>query len=68
MKGGEWVVLGALLIGLALWLTSSNKRAAATLAPTPIQTISNAETWEWVDWQGNPRKVTVNREVHSTHG
>ena len=24
--------------------------------------FSNAEIWEWTDWRGNERKITVHRE------
>ena len=31
-------------------------------APTPPAAV-NCETWEWVDWKGRPRQITIHREV-----
>jgi len=25
----------------------------------------NEETWEWMDWKGRPRKITVHRRVQN---
>ena len=33
---------------------------------SPVQQTSNAETWEWVDWQGNTRRAVVHRDVRSS--
>lgn len=33
--------------------------------PTPQVQAENAENWEWVDYKGNKRTLTVHREVKS---
>jgi hypothetical protein len=51
------VVVG-IIIGVALWLLLSNRQQ-----PTEV---SNAETWNWTDWQGKQRSITVRRDVHAS--
>lgn len=36
-----------------------------TQPPTPQTRAENAENWEWVDYKGNRRTLTVHREVKS---
>lgn len=44
---------GLVIIGLLLWL----------LFKQQPQQASNEETWEWVDWQGKQRSITVHRNA-----
>ena len=57
MKDGEG--LGLVLVALVLLFLLSRRQTGETGS-----TITNAETWEWTDWQGNTRQVKVHREVH----
>lgn len=34
------------------------------IAYSTPQIVTNEETWEWVDYKGNERKITVHREVN----
>jgi len=36
--------------------------ATATMSAKPV-IQSNVETWEWIDWRGRKRSITVRREV-----
>lgn len=55
----------ALLIAIGVSVVVlSNKRKVVPQQASPVQQgASNAETWEWNDWQGNARKITVHRDV-----
>lgn len=58
----ESVLLGVALGGLAsLVAFLCYKRMTQTLQLKQVQ--ENEETWEWVDWQGRERKITVHRQV-----
>lgn len=50
-----WALLALALAGLLLlsWRQGQQLR------------VTNAETWEWVDWQGKTRKAIVHRDVQS---
>jgi hypothetical protein len=67
-KGVDWAVVLLAIAGgfvggvLAFkFLFSQPTQAVYEASPKLIQ--SNAETWEWVDWRGRPRSITVHREV-----
>lgn len=49
-KGWGWLLLAGLVLLFFL------RRPNAT-------SVSNEETWEWVDWLGNRRSITVHRDV-----
>lgn len=56
-----WILVPiAVLGGIALGIVLMRQPVTSTLA-TPV--ISNAETWEWVDYQNRPRKIVVHREI-----
>ena len=70
-----WAVVG--LIGTALflgWLVGKSQSPQAPAAAYRLQRLepessntpllSNEETWEWTDWKGRERKLTVHRTVH----
>lgn len=37
--------------------------AIIVLVLLSLKGAQNEETWEWVDWQGNKRSLTVHRHV-----
>ena len=53
-----------LLLGLGVLLFMLLRRQPAALQQG--QRVQNAETWEWVDAEGNKRSMTVHRDVQST--
>ena len=58
-EGGSGVALLVVGLGvLALFLFMRAKERK----PPPAQS-TNEETWEWTDWQGRQRNVTVHRQV-----
>lgn len=54
MKDHELLTAGVIV--LVLWLLFNSKGKT---------TVSNAETWQWTDWQGKQREITVHRDVRS---
>jgi len=68
MDDDGWLILilGALgLLALASYLM--NKPSVTQTVPAPAKTlqpvISNEEVWQWQDWQGKSRSITINRTV-----
>lgn len=70
------LIAGAVIGGLAVYMLFFKSQSYAVNNPgalvyrpvqekakvySPIQ--KNKETWEWTDWRGRPRKITVQREV-----
>lgn len=63
---------GKLLAGIALLLLgiiivvprlrTGLPSAVPTSEPNKPAAV-NCETWEWTDWKGRPRRITVHREV-----
>jgi len=46
-------------IAVLLWLVLKNQQP---------QQVSNEETWEWIDWQGLQRSITVHRNMRQQNG
>jgi len=67
MDDDGWLVLilGALgLLALASFIAGKPPAASAPTKTTVLQPIiSNEETWNWIDWQGRNRSVTIHRTV-----
>ena len=67
MASDSWMwVLGGLIAGAVLVLlfvkpATQALPQALTQAPAIAE---NNETWEWIDYKGNPRSITVRRKVH----
>ena len=78
MDSGDAFLLlaGAIVGGLAVYMLFFRSQAYALNPPravvyrpfqgkaeaySPVQ--KNEENWEWTDWRGRPRKITVHREV-----
>lgn len=61
------MILGGLgLLALASWVLGRQPSAAVgqPIAPRSLQpVISNEETWEWKDWTGKNRSITIHRTV-----
>ena len=57
MKTEHLLLLG---LGILLFMLLRKQGVAA------CQRVQNAETWEWVDAEGNKRSMTVHRDVQST--
>jgi len=52
-----------------LALFQGRKLAVPTLQALPSKDVArahNLETWEWTDYKGRDRKITVHREVEQT--
>ena len=63
MKGED---LGLLIAGLLLGGTLVYflvKKTESVIVSAPAVIAENAETWEWTDYKGNRRDITVHREV-----
>ncbi len=54
-------LLGGLIGGIIAYYNLSRPRYVAT--PYGLKPVRNKETWEWVDWRGRKRTITVYREV-----
>jgi len=52
-----FVVLG--IVALFYFIRKSSMGA-------PVTQFNNAETWEWVDWKGRDRQITVHRDAKIT--
>lgn len=62
MDDDFWVIIG--LLGLGILALMYSRPPAPTLPlPAPIPSISNEETWRWVDYRGRKRSITVKRDV-----
>jgi len=48
-----------LILLLGLFLFSKTKEETKTAI-----TYQNEETWEWIDWKGRQRQITVHRKVY----
>ena len=60
------LILGALgLLALASFLSKPavSVKAEPTLAKVLQPVISNEEVWNWRDWQGHNRSITIHRTV-----
>jgi len=65
-NGAVVLVLGAgmLIGGLFVWLIlRSSAPAAATRRAVYAPVYMSEETWEWVDWEGKPRKIVRKAQV-----
>ena len=51
-------IVGLLVVAFVLYLVI---RARSS----PVQ-ISNLEKWEWVDWKGRSRSISVHRDTRAT--
>jgi hypothetical protein len=47
-----WIVLGAFVVYL--------------LIGRQVQRVSNAETWNWIDYKGNERQMVIHRNVEAS--
>ena len=66
MEAGEAVaifVVGAVLGGIAVHVYLTRFRDQPPYPPSRQPVMVNKETWEWTDWKGRPRSITVHREV-----
>ena len=52
-SGVALLVAGLVVLGIFMLMGKKSTPAQAT----------NEETWEWTDWQGRQRNVTVHRKV-----
>lgn len=55
------IILGAL--GLLALIIIARSRSGAVSSSQNKPLAVNSETWEWTDWKGRPRTITVHREV-----
>jgi hypothetical protein len=56
-------VAGAVLGGIAVHVYLTRFRSAPQHTAQHQPVMVNKETWEWRDWRGRPRSITVHREV-----
>jgi len=66
MKAEEAVaifVVGAVLGGIAVHAYLTRFKPTPYQAPQHQPVMVNKETWEWNDWKGRQRSITVHREV-----
>lgn len=63
MNDGDKIFLGCALLVLGFVVVTRGGvkfKMAAEFALSTVEEYSG-DTWEWVDWQGRPRRVTLNR-------
>jgi hypothetical protein len=53
----DWGLL--VIILLLVWISSRSQQP---------QRVSNEETWEWIDYRGQRRQITVHRNVRQQSG
>ena len=65
---GVGIAVAGGLIALAIYLSRRVDSTGYSLSPvmpagqlSPV--VTNAESWEWTDYKGQARKITVHREV-----
>jgi len=56
-------VAGAVLGGIAVHVYLTRFRPSPDIVKRAQPVMVNKETWEWRDWRGRPRSITVHREV-----
>lgn len=58
--------LGLLALASAFMNKPSITQGVATQPPTLQPVASNEETWEWQDWTGKSRSITIHRTVKAS--
>ena len=66
MRDGEGtlIFLAGVAVGVAVsYLAPRLLAQRQTQTPSSAPAAVNKETWEWTDWRGRKRVITVHREV-----
>ena len=60
------LTIGAVFGGVVVYTMFNARPAAQQVPPSAfsyVPVVRNEEVWEWVDWKGRKRTITVHREV-----
>lgn len=69
--GDGWFWLLIAFAGLAVAINlfrGSQPSPTLGVKASPVQTMENEETWEWIDWEGNKRSIEIHRTVKTNDG
>lgn len=62
----KFPILNRLLAALRTRGSTALSAVRALPPPQDVARAHNLETWEWTDYRGKDRKITVHREVEQT--